>query len=91
MAMKKTQADYLYFCDCGEEIDKKCLSYLNSLINDDVKSVYMVVNERFSIVYKKLFQQFAYLDKPMQQLYSALLKSEKLKDSVIKWPNKDSH
>jgi len=89
-AMKKIRADYVYFCECGEEIDKKCVSHLNSLINDEVKTVYMIVNEKFTIVYKKLFQQFAYLDQPMQKLYSQLTKSEKHKDTVIKWPNKDS-
>ena len=85
MAMKKTKADYIYFCDAGEKIDKNCLSQLNSLINDDVKTVYMIVNNNFTIVYKKLFEKFAHLEFPMKKLHDSLMANDKYKDTVIKW------
>lgn len=85
MAMKKTKADFLYFCDIGEEIDKECVTHINTLINDEVKEVFMVVGDRFSIVYKKLFEKFAYFEAPMQKLYNSLAASEKYKDSIVKW------
>lgn len=84
MAMKQTNANFMYFIEAGEEIDKKCMSHLNSLINDEIKSVYLVRGDNFTICLKKLFQQYAYMEQPMSKLYNALINS-KYKDSVIQW------
>jgi hypothetical protein len=62
------------------------MSHLNSLINDEVKSVYLVVGNDFSISYKKLFEKYSQLEKPMQILHDALNNS-KFKESVIYWKN----
>lgn len=83
--IKRATGDYLYFCECGEEIDKNCINKLNSLLNDEVKDIYLIYSKNFSIVYKKLFIQYSHLDSPMAKLSSSLLNNKNYKESVILW------
>lgn len=85
LAVKKAIGNYLYFIERGHEIDKNCVSHLNSLVNDEAKTVYMVASKDFVICYKPLFEKYAHMERPMLKLHDALIKS-KYKDSVIKWP-----
>jgi hypothetical protein len=84
-AVSKTKADYLYFCDPGHVIQTKCIEYLNSLINDELKSVYIIIGNNFTIINKRLFEKFSHLKEPIISITKSLLNSEKLKDTVYKW------
>ncbi len=81
----KAKGDYLLFLAEGNKLDEKCLYYLNSLINDEGKTVYMVVSKDFSICFKKIFNQYSYLPSPMASLHKALINNPKYKETVIEW------
>lgn len=84
-AIYKTNSQYVYFAEAGDIIDKEAIAHLNKVVNEDVKTAYLMVGPDFTICHRRVYEAIPPQDAPMEALYKSLTES-KLKDTVINWP-----